>query len=48
VANDVLPEIELPEQTEIKVFEKVLSEITLDSTFAVAINDILTKACINS
>jgi hypothetical protein len=43
VANDILPEIELPDSYELEVLEKVLSEVGLDSNFAIAINDVITR-----
>ena len=43
VANDILPEIELPESYVLEVLEKVLGEVGLDSNFAIAINDVITR-----
>jgi hypothetical protein len=43
VANDILPEIELPDSYELEVLEKVLGEVGLDSNFAIAINDVITR-----
>ena len=43
VANDVIPEIELPDSYEILVLEKVLAKVSLDSNFAIAINDVITR-----
>ena len=43
VANDILPEIELPDSYEVEVLEKVLDDIGLDSNFAIAINDVITR-----
>ena len=43
VANDVIPEIELPDSYELEVLEKVLAKVSLDSNFAIAINDVITR-----
>ena len=43
VANDVIPEIELPDSNELVVLEKVLAKVGLDSNFAIAINDVITR-----
>ena len=43
VANDILPEIELPDSYELEVLEKVLGEVGLDSNFAIAINDVIMR-----
>ena len=43
VADDILPEIELPDSYELEVLEKVLGEVGLDSNFAIAINDVITR-----
>jgi hypothetical protein len=43
VANDVIPEIELPDSYELGVLEKVLGKVGLDSIFATAINDVITR-----
>jgi hypothetical protein len=43
VANDVIPEIELPDSYELEVLEKVLANVGLDSNFAIAINDVITR-----
>jgi hypothetical protein len=43
VANDIIPEIELPYTYELEVLEKVLDEVGLDSNFAIAINDSISR-----
>ena len=43
VANDDIPEIELPDTYELEILEKVLGEVGLDSNFAIAINDAITR-----
>jgi FKBP-type peptidyl-prolyl cis-trans isomerase (trigger factor) len=43
VANDVIPEIELPDSYETLVLEKVLAKVSLDSNFAIAINDVIMR-----
>jgi FKBP-type peptidyl-prolyl cis-trans isomerase (trigger factor) len=43
VANDVIPEIELPDSYELEVLEKVLANVGLNSNFAIAINDVITR-----
>jgi hypothetical protein len=43
VANDVIPEIELPDSYELVVLEKVLAKVGLDSNFSIAINDVITR-----
>ncbi len=43
VANDVIPEIELPDSYELEVLEKVLAKVSLDSNFAIAVNDVITR-----
>ena len=43
VANDIIPEIDLPDTYELEILEKVLGEIGLDSNFAIAINDAITR-----
>ena len=43
VANDVIPEIELPDSYELVVLEKVLAKVGFDSNFSIAINDVITR-----
>ena len=43
VAKDVIPEIGLPDSCELEVLEKVLANVGLDSNFAIAINDVITR-----
>ena len=43
VANDVIPEIDLPDSYELEVLENVLADVGLDSNFAIAINDVITR-----
>jgi hypothetical protein len=43
VANDIIPEIEFEDSYELGVLEKVLAKVGLDSLFAIAINDVITR-----
>ena len=45
IANDEIPEIELPDEKEMIILEKVLSKVGIEGDFAVALNDIITKKC---
>jgi hypothetical protein len=43
VANNIIPEIEFDDSYELGVLEKVLAKVGLDSLFAIAINDVITR-----
>ena len=43
IANDIIPDIELPESYELELVEKLLDEVGLNSNFAIAINDVITR-----